>query len=93
MPKPLELRKVIRILKKYGIIYVTGKGRHPKFYDPETHKSYPIKSHGKKTLILPYALDDLIEKLIYLQTFLKNESQYLLSAISHELTYAPPTKT
>jgi len=37
MPKPLELRKVIRILKKYGIIYVTGKGRHPKFYDPETH--------------------------------------------------------
>jgi hypothetical protein len=30
MPKPLELRKVIRILKKYGIIYVTGKGRHSK---------------------------------------------------------------
>ena len=34
MPKPLELRKVKRILKKYGIIYVAGKGRHPKFYDP-----------------------------------------------------------
>lgn len=62
MPKLLELRKVIRILKRYDIIYVTGKGRHPKFYDPETHKSYPIKSHGKKTLILSYALDDLIEK-------------------------------
>ena len=62
MPKPLELRKVIRILKRYGIIYVTVKGRHPKFYDPETHKSYPIKSHGKKTLILSYALNDLIEK-------------------------------
>ncbi len=62
MPKPLELRKVIKILKRYGVIYVTGKGRHSKFYDPETHKSYPIKSHGKKTLILPYALDDLIEK-------------------------------
>ena len=37
MPKPLELRKVIKILKKYSIIYVTGRGRHPKFYDPETH--------------------------------------------------------
>jgi len=47
MPKPLELRKVVGVLKKYGIVYVTGKGRHPKFYDPETHKSYPIKSHGK----------------------------------------------
>jgi predicted RNA binding protein YcfA (HicA-like mRNA interferase family) len=62
MPKPLELRKVKRILKKYGIVYVTGKGRHPKFYDPETHETYPIKSHGKKTLILSYALTDLIDK-------------------------------
>jgi predicted RNA binding protein YcfA (HicA-like mRNA interferase family) len=62
MPKPLELRKVKRILKKYGIIYVAGKGRHAKFYDPETHGSYPIKSHGKKTLILPYALNDLVDK-------------------------------
>ncbi len=62
MPKPLELRKVIKVLKKYDINYVTGKGRHPKFYDKETHKSYPIKSHGKKTLILAYALDDLIKK-------------------------------
>lgn len=62
MPKPLELRKVIKALKRYGIIYVTGKGRHPKFYDPETSRSYPIKSHGRKTLILPYALEDLIKK-------------------------------
>ena len=62
MPKPIELRKLKRILKKYGIIYVTGKGRHPKFYDLETHESYPVKSHGKKTLILPYALEDLIKK-------------------------------
>jgi predicted RNA binding protein YcfA (HicA-like mRNA interferase family) len=62
MSKPLELKKVIKILSKYGIIYVTGKGRHPKFYDPETRKSYPVKSHGKKTMILPYALNDLIEK-------------------------------
>ena len=62
MAKSLELRKVIRILKRYDIIYVTGKGRHSKFYDPETHRSYPIKSHGKKTLVLPYALEDLIKK-------------------------------
>ena len=62
MPKPLELRKVIKMLSKYGIIYVTGKGRHPKFYDPETHRSYPVKSHGKKTMILTYALNDLIDK-------------------------------
>jgi len=62
MPKALELRKVIKILSKYGIVYITGKGRHPKFYGPSTHTSYPVKSHGKKTLILPYALNDLIEK-------------------------------
>ena len=62
MPKNLELRKVISRLRKYGVLYVTGKGRHPKFFDPETKKSYPIKSHGKKTLILPYALEDLIKK-------------------------------
>jgi len=62
MPKPLELRKVIRRLRDYGVIYVTGRGRHPKFYDPETKKSYPVKSHGKKTLILSYALEDMIKK-------------------------------
>ena len=53
MPKPLELGKVIKILKRYGIVYMTGRGRHPQFYDPETRKSYPVKSHGKKTLVLP----------------------------------------
>ena len=52
MPKPIELRKIIKILKRFGITYVTGKGKHPKFNDPEAGKSYPIKSHGKKTLIL-----------------------------------------
>jgi predicted RNA binding protein YcfA (HicA-like mRNA interferase family) len=62
MPKPLELRKVVRILKRFGITYVTGKGRHPKFYDPETRKSYPVKSHGKKTLVLAYALEDIVKK-------------------------------
>ncbi len=62
MPKAAELRKVIKLLKGFGIIYVAGKGRHPKFFDPETNRSYPIKSHGRKTLILPYALNDLIDK-------------------------------
>ena len=62
MPKSLELRKVVKILKRFGITYVTGKGRHPKFYDPEAGKSYPVKSHGKKTLVLPYALEDMIKK-------------------------------
>jgi len=62
MPKALELRKVKTRLRRRGIIYVTGKGRHPKFYDPETKKSYPVKSHGKKTMILFYALEDLIKK-------------------------------
>ncbi|MCJ7617848.1 MAG: type II toxin-antitoxin system HicA family toxin [Desulfobacterales bacterium] len=62
MPKPLELRKVIKLLSNYGIVYVAGKGRHPKFFDPETRKIYPVKAHGKKTMILSYALNDLIEK-------------------------------
>jgi hypothetical protein len=62
MAKPLELRKVIKILRKYGVLYVTGRGRHPKFYDPESRRSYPIKSHGKKTMILSYALEDLVRK-------------------------------
>jgi len=62
MPKPLELRNVIKRLRTYGIVYVTGKGRHPKFYDPETRRSYPVKSHGKKTVILTYALEDMIKK-------------------------------
>jgi len=62
MPKALELRKVIKLLARFGIIYVTGSGRHPKFYEPQTKKSYPIKSHGKKTMILSYALNDLIDK-------------------------------
>jgi hypothetical protein len=40
MAKPLELRKVIRILRRYGVVYVTGKGRHPKFYDPESPEAF-----------------------------------------------------
>jgi predicted RNA binding protein YcfA (HicA-like mRNA interferase family) len=62
MPKALELRKVIKVLGKYGIVYVTGKGRHPKFFDPQTKRAYPVKAHGKKTMILSYALNDIIDK-------------------------------
>jgi len=71
MPKPLELRRVKKILKSYGIIYVTGKGRHPKFYDPETHKSYPIKSHGKKTLILPAPWNPMLSIFLWGHMLLK----------------------
>jgi len=62
MSKALELRKVIKIVGKYGIVYVTGKGRHPKFFDPQTKRTYPVKAHGKKTMILSYALNDLMDK-------------------------------
>ena len=62
MPNNLELRKVIARLQRYGIIFVTGKGRHPKFYDPESKRSYPVKAHGKNIVILSYALEDLIKK-------------------------------
>ena len=62
MPKALELRKVIKLLAKFGISPLLSSGRHPKFYESQTKKSYPIKSHGKKTMILSYALNDLIDK-------------------------------
>ena len=62
MPNALQLRKVIKIVGKYGIVYVTGKGRHPKFFDPQTKRTYPVKAHGKKTMILSYALNDLMDK-------------------------------
>lgn len=62
MLKPKELRKVIKILKKYGIEFkFTGGGKHSgKFY--KGTKSFPVKTHGKKTEILPYALKGLIKK-------------------------------
>ena len=44
MPKSLELRKVKKILKKYGIMYVTGKGRHPKFMTLRPRRKEPCKS-------------------------------------------------
>ncbi|MDI6793892.1 MAG: hypothetical protein QME81_13685 [bacterium] len=62
MPKALELRKVMKLLAPYDIHYAAKKGRHPKFVHKETGQSYPVKAHGKKTMILPYALNDLIDK-------------------------------
>ncbi len=62
MPKSLELRKVIRILKEYGIEFdAKSRGRHSgKFV--RGNLSFPVKSHGKKTMLLPYALTGLIKK-------------------------------
>lgn len=61
MPKPLELRKVIGRLSVRGIQYVTGSGKHPKFVNPQSGGSYPVKCHGLKTTINTYALNDLIK--------------------------------
>jgi hypothetical protein len=62
MPKPIELRKVIDMLKEYEIIFdsKTG-GRHAGKFIKGT-RYYPVKSHGLKTVILPYALKGLIKK-------------------------------
>ena len=62
MPKPIELRKLIEILKRYGIVFDTKTGgRHSgKFI--KGSKSFPVKAHGMKTIILPYALKGLIKK-------------------------------
>jgi hypothetical protein len=62
MPKPIELRKLIELLREFEIIFdsKTG-GRHSgKFI--RGPKSFPVKSHGMKTVILPYALNGLIKK-------------------------------
>jgi len=62
MPKSRELRKVVAILSKYGIKFTHSKrGRHSgKFYCDKA--SFPVKTHGKKTELLPYALKGLIKK-------------------------------
>lgn len=62
MPKSLELRKVTEILRKHGIEFdPRSRGRHSgKFV--RGNRSFPVKSHGKKTMILPYALRGLIKK-------------------------------
>ena len=62
MPKALELRKVIEILRTYDIKFnsKTG-GKHSGKFIKE-NKSFPVKAHGMKTTILPYALKGLIKK-------------------------------
>lgn len=62
MPKAIELRKVVKILRKHGVEFDSkSRGRHSgKFI--RDNKSFPVKSHGKKTMILPYALNGLIKK-------------------------------
>ncbi|MBI3923186.1 MAG: hypothetical protein HY318_17330 [Armatimonadetes bacterium] len=60
MPKALELRKVAAKLSTHGIQFVTGGGKHPKFVNPRTGISFPVKSHGLKATIHPYALTRLI---------------------------------
>ncbi|MFH0926932.1 MAG: hypothetical protein V1872_15080 [bacterium] len=62
MPKALELRKAIEILKYYEVEFdPKSGGRHSgKFI--KGNRSFPVKTHGKKTIILPYALKGLIRK-------------------------------
>lgn len=62
MPKTLELRKVIKMLKVYEVEFQPNTGgRHSgKFI--KGNKSFPVKTHGMKTMILPYALNGLIKK-------------------------------
>lgn len=62
MPKALELRKVTDRLKAHGIAFdPKSGGRHSgKFI--KGSKSFPVKAHGKKTMILSYALKGLIKK-------------------------------
>jgi hypothetical protein len=62
MPKALELRKVIKIVKPYQIEFHhnTGGKHSGKFING--NKSFPVKTHGQKTMILPYALNGLIKK-------------------------------
>ncbi len=54
MPKPLELRKVIEILRDYGVEFDSKSGgrHHGKFV--KAGKSFPVKAHGMKTMILPF---------------------------------------
>lgn len=62
MPKPLELRKVIEILRDYGIEFDSKSGGRHSGKFVKAGKSFPVKAHGMKTTILPYALKGLIKK-------------------------------
>ena len=62
MPKAIELRKVIKIVKDYGVKFdpKTGGKHSGKFV--KGNKSFPVKTHGMKTMILAYALKGLMKK-------------------------------
>lgn len=62
MPKPLELRKVIKIVKPYDIEFHSNTGGKHSGKFIRANKSFPVKTHGKKTMLLPYALNGLIKK-------------------------------
>jgi hypothetical protein len=62
MPKPLELRKVIKIVKPYDIEFNANTGGKHSGKFIRAKKSFPVKTHGQKTLLLPYALNGLIKK-------------------------------
>ncbi len=55
MPKALELRKVIKILKPYGIEFNSNTGGKHSSKFIKGSQSFPVKTHGQKTMILPYA--------------------------------------
>ena len=71
MPKAIELRKVIKILKEYEIEFHSNtSGKHSgKFL--KGNQSFPVKTHGKKTIILSYALNGLIKKFQRLSCFVQ----------------------
>ncbi len=62
MPKAIELRKVIKVLKSYGIEFDSRSGGRHSGKFVKMGKSFPVKTHGMKTMILPYALNGLIKK-------------------------------
>ncbi len=62
MPKALELRKVIEILRKYRIEFNSKSGGRHSGKFVKGGKAFPVKTHGMKTMILPYALKGLIKK-------------------------------
>lgn len=59
MPKSLELRKVIELLREYEIIFDSKTGGRHSGRFIKGSKSFPVKAHGMKTVILPYALKGL----------------------------------
>jgi hypothetical protein len=62
MPNALELRKVIQILKPYQIKFHSNTGGKHSGKFIRDNQSFPVKTHGQKTMILPYALNGLIKK-------------------------------